>query len=204
RARWIRSVLGATGLVRFGFGLTVSIFAAYIAGHSSGLSTSDVGIVGLVAGLSPIGEFSTVLGSGILADRRGRLPVLVAGMGGAAVLLFLVSFTRNPWALGGLNFLFGVSSGAILAASLAVVGDEAARSERGLEMGRFDAANLVGGIGGFAVGLGLLGLVPNGELAWVFRAGAACLALGAVVVYGSLHADDRGVLGANARLRTLL
>jgi MFS family permease len=197
-------VLGATGLVRFGFGLTTSIFAAYISGSSAGLTTTDVGVVGLLAGLSPIGEFSTVLGSGVLADRRGRLPVLVAGMAGAAVLLFLVSFTRDPWLLGPLNFFFGVSSGAILAASLAVVGDDAAEAERGREMGWFDAANLVGWIGGFAVGLGLLGLVGNAELSWVFRIGAAFLALGALLVYRTLHADRRRVPGAGVDLARLL
>ncbi|HTT25649.1 MAG TPA: MFS transporter, partial [Thermoplasmata archaeon] len=203
-ARWIRSVLGATALVRFGFGLTLSIFAAYLAGHSNGLSTSDVGTVGLVAGLSPIGEFSTVVGSGVLADRHGRLPVLLVGMAGAAALLVAVSFTRDPWVLGGVNFLFGVASGAILAASLAVIGDDAARSSRGFEMGRFDAANLVGWIGGFAVGLGLLGTLANGDLVWVFRAGAAFLALGALLVYATLHTDVRGVPGAGVDLRRLL
>jgi MFS family permease len=179
----VRAVFGATGLVRFGFGLTVSIFAAYIAGHSSGFSTSDVGTIGLVSGMSPIGEFTTVIGSGILADRHGRYPVLLAGLIGATVLLFAVSLTRDPYALGALNFGFGVASGAILASSLAVIGDWSARRERGVEMGRFDAANLVGWIGGFAVGFALLAELPNPELGWVFRAGAAVLLGGLVFTY---------------------
>lgn len=199
------AVYGATGIVRFGFGLTVSVFAAYIAGHSSGLTTADVGTVGLVSGLSPIGEFSTVVGSGLLADRRGRFPVLLGGLAAAAALLLAVSFTRDPWVLGSLNLGFGIASGAILAASLAVVGDHAASTERGVAMGRFDAVNLAGWIGGFAAGFGLLGILPNAELPWVFRAGALALFLG--FAYAALrfrHGEDPTAGPGGVDLRRLL
>ncbi|HZY92495.1 MAG TPA: MFS transporter, partial [Thermoplasmata archaeon] len=175
------AVLGATFFVRFAFGLTVSIFASYIVGRSDGIDTSAVGAVGLIAAMAPIGEFSTVLFSGTAADRYGRFPVLLTGMAGAALLFGLVSLTRDPIALAALNLLFGVASGAILAASLAVVADQADRSRTGYEMGRFDAMNLLGWIVGFAVGFGLLGSIDNPALAWVFRAGALLLLLGVLV-----------------------
>jgi predicted MFS family arabinose efflux permease len=76
-----------------------------------------------------------------------------------------------------------VASGAILASSLAVVADEAAAGDRGYEMGRFDAVNLLGWIGGFAVGFGALGAVPNRQLGVLFLAGAGLLGLGLVVAY---------------------
>jgi MFS transporter, DHA1 family, multidrug resistance protein len=177
----LRAVFGATLFVRFGFGLSVAIFASYIVGRSSGIDAESVGTVGLVSALAPVGEFSTVLLSGMLADRHGRFPVLFAGMGAAAVLLALASLTRDPWPLGAINLGFGVASGAILAASLAVVADEADSAERGLEMGRFDAVNLLGWIGGFAVGFGLLGVLPNTELGGLFLAASGLLALGVVV-----------------------
>ena len=203
-ARLVRAVFGATGIVRFGFGLTLSIFTAYLTGHTSGLTTAEVATVGLVSGMAPIGEFSTVIGSGILADRRGRLPVLLTGMGGGALLLVLISFTRDPYLLGSLNFGFGVASGAILAASLAVLSDQSATDARGLEMGRFDAANLFGWIAGFAVGFGILGTVPNGTLPWVFRVGAAALGVGLLIAVRAFGTGPSEAPGAGQDLRKLL
>ncbi|MCI4350469.1 MAG: MFS transporter [Thermoplasmata archaeon] len=195
--RELRAVLGATFFVRFGFGLTVSVFAAYILGRSSGLDADTVGLVGVIAALSPIGEFSTVVLSGLAADRYGRFPVLFGGMAVAAAVLAVVSFTRAAWALAPLNLVFGVASGAILAPSLAVVADRAKATERGREMGRFDAVNLLGWILGFAIGFGLLGLVPNHVLPWVFRLGAALLFAGLVVARYSV-----GGQGARGRPTT--
>ncbi len=176
--RPLAAVLVATFFVRFGFGITVAVFAAYITHRATGLSGGDVGTAGLVAALAPIGEFSTVLFSGAAADRWGRFPVLFAGMGGAALLFVWIATTRALPALGAANLLFGVASGAILAASLAVIADRAAFDARGYEMGRFDAMNLFGWIGGFAFGLGSEELVPNTHLSWLFLAGAGVIAVG--------------------------
>jgi MFS family permease len=185
----LSAVLTATFFVRFAFGITVAVFASYLAGHSSGLSGSDVGKAGFVSALAPIGEFSTVLFAGAAADRWGRFPVLFAGMGAAALLFVGISTTRAVATLGGANLAFGVASGAILAASLAVIADRAAVDARGYEMGRFDAMNLFGWIGGFAFGLGTEGLVPNSELDVVFLAGAAAIALGLVASRALLRGE---------------
>ncbi|MGI0151161.1 MAG: MFS transporter, partial [Thermoplasmata archaeon] len=142
--RLLRAIYGATFFVRFAFGLTVSIFAAYIVGAYTGLSAPQVALVGIVTAAAPIGEFSTVLLSGVQADHYGRFPVLLTGMGVAGVLFLGISFSRSSTLLGLGNLLFGVASGAILASSLAVVGDEASVRVRGLAMGRFDAVNLLG------------------------------------------------------------
>ncbi len=172
------AVLTATFFVRFAFGITVAVFASYLAGRSTGLSGSDVGTAGFVSALAPIGEFSTVLLAGAAADRWGRFPVLFGGMGSAAVLFVVISASRAIPVLGAANLAFGVASGAILASSLAVIADRAPTDLRGYEMGRFDAMNLFGWIGGFAFGLGLEQLVPNAELEVVFLAGAAAIAAG--------------------------
>lgn len=179
--RLLAAVFGATFFVRFGFGLTLAVFASYLLSTTQGLDQSTVGSVGIVASASPIGEFSTVLFSGAAADRYGRFPVLLLGMTVAGAVLALISITRATDALALLNFAFGVASGAILAASLAVVAEHADRSSTGYEMGRFDAMNLLGWIVGFAVGFGLLGVLANGQLVWVFRAGALLLASGVVL-----------------------
>jgi len=181
--RKLEAVLVATFFVRFAFGITIVVFASYITHHSAGLSGNDVGVAGVVSAMAPLGEFSTVMFSGVLADRYGRWPVLYAGIGGAALLFGLVALTRDVYALGAINFLFGVGSGAILAASLAVIGDRAESSHRGYEMGRFDALNLFGWTAGIGLGLFLLGVLPNVQLDLVFLVGAAALACGLGATY---------------------
>ena len=176
--RPLLAVFSATFFVRFAFGITVAVFASYITGHSSGLVPSDVGAVGVVSAMAPLGEFSTVLFSGAAADRFGTFRVLFAGILLAAVLFTAVATTRSPYLLGALNFVFGVASGAILAASLAIVAGRSGQDERGFEMGRFDAMNLLGWIGGFAFGFGLLDVVANPSLGYIFLVGAAVLVAG--------------------------
>jgi MFS family permease len=212
--RPISAVLIATFFVRFGFGLTLAVFASYIVGRSTGLGGSDVGVAGLVSAMAPVGEFSTVLVSGALADRYGRWPVLLTGMAGAAILFALAATTRNRLDLGAINLFFGFASGAILASSLAVVGDRADASHRGYEMGRFDAMNLFGWVGGFALGFGLLGALPNDRLDLVFVGGAVALAgglgvtlvliRGAATYRGTTAFDLESVLGNVFRRSVLL
>lgn len=184
------AVLVATFFVRLAFGITLAVFASYITQHSTGLAGNDVGIAGVVSAMAPVGEFSTVLFSGALADRYGRWPVLLSGMAGAAVLFALVALTRNVVALGALNLLFGVGSGAILAASLAVIGDRAQGDHRGYEMGRFDAVNLFGWTAGLGIGLGFLGSLPNDRLGLVFALGAGLLAVGLVVTLRLIRGSE--------------
>ncbi|MCI4349441.1 MAG: MFS transporter [Thermoplasmata archaeon] len=188
-------VFGSTFLVRFAFGVTISVFASYISGSSVGIDTADVGTIGLLGAMAPVGEFSTVLLTGGLADRRGRFPVLLGAIGAAAVMMFLFTLSRNWIWLGGLNLLFGVASGAILTTSLALVGDEAGAEERGYEMGRFDSVNLLGWILGFAVGFGFLGLLPNATLGRIFDLGAAVLAGGFGLGFLALRGMDEPVGG---------
>jgi MFS family permease len=185
--RLLRAVFGSTFFIRFGFGLTVSVFASYFARESLGLSGGNVGFIGFLSSLAPIGEFTTVLVSGLAADRYGRFPILLGGIASASVLLAVMSVGRSAGLLGGANFLFGVASGAILAASLAVVADQSGQGERGFEMGRFDAVNLLGYILGFAAGFGALGLLPNSALPWLFRIGAVVLLAGFLFALASVR-----------------
>jgi len=172
------AVFTATFFVRFSFGITIAVFASYILRHTGGFDQTGIGVAGLVSAMASVGEFSTVLLSGAAADRYGRFPVLFLGMGSAAVLLLAISTTRAPIALGALNFLFGIASGAILAPSLAIVAGQSRSDQVGLEMGRFDAMNLFGWISGYAVGFGLVFSIPNDRLNAIFVLGAATLVLG--------------------------
>lgn len=210
----LRAVFGATFFVRFGFGLSLAIFAAYLTGRSVGITVEGVGTVGIVASLAPIGEFGTVLLLGLAADRYGRLRILEIGMVLAAIVLASDSFTRWPVALGGLNFVFGVASGAILASSLAVIADRARQAQRGLEMGRFDAMNLMGWVLGFSLGYALLDSLANPDLVWIFRGAAVALLAGLLFVRLSFRGAAetgtsavpgwRALLGAIRRREVLL
>ena len=176
--RPLLAVFSATFLVRFAFGITVAILAAYISSQSNALDEGTVGTVGIIAALSPAGEFSTVLFAGAAADRYGRFPILFLGIGSAAVIFLLLGLTRDPTLLAAANLGYGIASGAILASSLALVADFSGLSERGFEMGRFDAMSLSGWITGFAFGLFIKGAVPNSSLGLAFLLGAAILAAG--------------------------
>ncbi len=194
--RTLLAVFGATFFVRFAFGITLAVFASYILGHLTTLSGGDTETVGLVAAMAPVGECTTVLLSGLATDRVGRFPVLFAGIMSAALLFGLVSLTRSVYALAALNFLFGIGSGAILASSLAVIGDRSTQNERGFEMGRFDAMNLAGWLGGFAFGIGILGLVQDHRLEisflpYVFVIGAMVLVGGILFTWYLVHGLPR-------------
>jgi len=176
--RPLLAVFSATFFVRFAFGITVAVLASYISGSSSSIGQATIGTVGIIAALSPVGEFSTVLFSGAAADRFGRFPVLFIGIGTAALIFVLIGLTRDAFLLALANLGYGVASGAILASSLAIVADFSDAGERGFEMGRFDAMNLSGWIAGFAFGLGLQAVVGNHSLGVAFLIGAAILAGG--------------------------
>lgn len=191
-SRPLAAVFTATFFVRFSFGITIAVFFDYITGQSGAFATQGFGTPGLVSAMAPIGEFSTVLLFGAAADRWGRYPVLFGGMAAAAILFVAVATTRNPLLLGTVNLVFGVASGAILAASLAVVADRSGADERGLEMGRFDAVNLSGWVGGFAFGFGALGALPNAKLPYVFLIGAAALAAGIAAAMALLRGNRLG------------
>lgn len=181
--RLLPMVFLATFFIRFGFGITVSIFAFYLgAGQSNSVET-----VGLAAAAAPLIEMSSVLWSGLLADHVGRFPVLRAGLALGAVLLVLMATNRDVWVQALLSGLFGLSSGAILASSLAIIGDATPAKERGSEMGRFDAVNLFGWIMGFAVGYMLVSLFDGSghtpaRLAPSFLFGAVAVASALLLV----------------------
>ena len=174
--RPLLAVFSATFFVRFAFGITVAVLYYYITGQSGGSVQQAVGTAGAIAALSPVGELTTVLFSGAAADRYGRFPVLFSGISAAALIFVLLGLTRDPVFLGLANLGYGIASGAILASSLAIVADASGVTERGFEMGRFDAMNLSGWIAGFAFGIGLEASVPNASLGEAFLVGAAILA----------------------------
>jgi MFS family permease len=174
--RLLPAVFTATLLIRFGFGITLSVYAFYLG--------TSVGLVGAAAALAPALELSTVIFSGLAADRFGRLPVLRFGLALGVAVLLLMSTTRSLLAQGALSGVFGLASGAILASSLAFTGDVSPPEGRGREMGWFDAVNLAGWISGFASGYLLASVLPAARLNEAFWVGALAVLLGLGIVVG--------------------
>lgn len=174
----LTTVYLSTFFIRFGFGITLSLFAFYLS--ATAYST------GLAAALAPALEASTVVVSGILADRFGRFPVLRVGLLLGAAMLLLMSTTRDPFDEAVLNALFGVASGAILASSLAITGDLNPQSSTGHAMGWFDAVNLFGWIAGFGSGyitvFEVHGVEHPAHLTVAFWIGAAAVLFAFVIV----------------------
>jgi MFS family permease len=173
------AVFLSTFFIRLGFGLTLSIWSFYIG--------SKVETVGLTAAAAPAMEAATVLFAGLAADRFGRMPVLKWALVGGAILLLLMSTTRDPLYLTLLNGVFGLTSASILAASLATTGDRSLVHRRGLSMGQFDALNLGGWVYGFALGY-ILVTVLNGQndparLAMAFWFGAAAVVVALFILW---------------------
>ena len=92
---------------------------------------------------------------GSIADRRGRLPVLVAGLVVFALgsLLTGVAYGLGPMVLG--RFLQGVGGGALVPATLALVADLFPTERRGVPLGLVsavqEAGSLLGPLGGAVV-----------------------------------------------------
>jgi MFS family permease len=144
--RLLSSLYISTFFIRASFGIMLATLPLYL-----GITTGFIGY-GFVAAASPLFEMGTVLFIGTIVDRYGRKIVLLTGLLGAAVFLFLLALTKNLYVMFFINAGHGMAAGAILVASLALLTDYAPENRRGREMGAFDAFNMLGWVVGYAVG----------------------------------------------------
>lgn len=151
--RLLSSLYISTFFIRASFGIMLATLPIYLK-----ITNTYIGY-GLVASASPLFEMGTVLFVGAVVDRFGRKIVLLLGLLGAAVLLFLLTLTQNLYVIFFINAGHGMAAGAILVASLALLTDYAPEYHRGREMGAFDAFNLLGWVVGYAVGALFLDLL---------------------------------------------
>jgi DHA1 family multidrug resistance protein-like MFS transporter len=152
-AHWFGRMLTAlyfsTFMIRASFAIMLIAFPIYIIGLKSYF------LFGIVVSSSPIFELITVLALGAYIDKHGRKNVLLVGLLGGSLALFLLLVSKDPVYLFAINAFHGMSAAAILVSSLALIADYAPRESRGKIMGVFDFTNLFGWIVGFGVG-GLL------------------------------------------------
>jgi DHA1 family tetracycline resistance protein-like MFS transporter len=136
-------------------------------------------------------QFLAAPALGLLSDRLGRRPVIVAGVLGVGAELALNALAPNVWWLLAGRMLCGVTCGA-QAAAMAYVADVTAPDERAGAFGRMTAAIWAGIIAGPALG-GLLARIDLRAPFWA-AAGVALLAgvWGLVALPESRPASARG------------
>ncbi len=157
--------------------LTVGFFVGQfpvLAAQVYGLKASQTGIY-LAVFLAGFALFSPL--GGVLSDRLGRVRPMLAGTVVYGLMLLLLGRV-SPEMLYVVMAIGGLSGAVLYPPSIALVGDYAGKSERGVAMGGF---NLAGSIG-FAAGPLLFSLIADGAglLTPPLVAGGICLLAAAV------------------------
>ena len=160
-----RQVLAAILLAVFTVMLGVGIIAPLLPGYAR-----SMGANGLVLGLifSTFSIFRTCFTplAGILSDRWGRKPFMVAGLLAYSILSLAYVQAQSTPVLLVVRALHGLAAAFVIPIANACVGDLAPPQREGAYMGLFSASFLAG----FALGPGLGGLLHDGfGMAWCFR-----------------------------------
>ena len=209
-SRWnFAPYLAAAFVVALGYGVILPIAPILVERIAGAASPSAV--AWHTGALSAAYMFAIFVGAplwGVLSDRVGRRPLIMAGLSGYVVMLVLFAFSRDVW----LTYLTRVLAGAFVSAVLPVasayvadIDDEALRARRYAALG---AATLFGFLVGPAVSGGIYSLARrmNGSEAMVtnmimwpllFTAVLGLLVLGAV--YASSRQPARSPPHARSR-----
>jgi DHA1 family multidrug resistance protein-like MFS transporter len=139
------------GIVMLGFGMVMPIMPFYV--ESMGASATELG---LLVAISPFIQLVASPLWGSVSDRRGRKPVLVAGLLGYGLSMVLFGLSTRLWMLFVARGVGALLSAATMPTTMAYVGDSTTDKERGGGMGTLGAAMGLGMVLGPALG-GLLG-----------------------------------------------
>lgn len=107
--------------------------------------------VGIALSVYPIAEFISATPVGRYVDLKGRLRTLILGLLSISVLTMALSLTRDVYAVTIIHGVMGFSGAAVTVSSLTMITDLTVVSNRGISMGGFDLANIVG----YALGITL-------------------------------------------------
>ncbi|MEO3843538.1 MFS transporter [Streptomyces sp. B22F1] len=140
---------------------------------------------GLVVGVFGLATIPSRLAGGRLADRFGRRPTMVAGLGGCAVAQAGIAVAPSLAAVVGFTLLLGLVFELYEPPSQAMIADTVGEAARVRAYSLLNAALAVAGLaaGGIAAGLG------RWDLRWLFVADAVTCLLCALVVRIALPAD---------------
>jgi DHA1 family multidrug resistance protein-like MFS transporter len=142
-------------LVMVGFGITLPLLPFYIQKLSiaEGISPEKVWLhVGLITGSYPLMQFlfSPYLGS--LSDKIGRRPLILCGLFGYSVMMFLFSISGSIFLLYLFRLLSGIFSAAFLTASSAYIADKTTEKSRGGGMALLVSVAGLGAVAGPLIG----------------------------------------------------
>ncbi|GAA2123401.1 MFS transporter [Kitasatospora saccharophila] len=107
-------------------GFVVTFLAMYLT-HDRGYSAA---YAGLVASLFGLGSAVAAIGAGVLTDRLGRRPTLLAAQLSTAVFTAVLGFTDGPVAIAAVAFLVGLASNASRPAVSAMIADLVPAADR--------------------------------------------------------------------------
>ncbi|GAB3920703.1 MFS transporter [Microlunatus endophyticus] len=170
----------------------VTVYVRALTGSVAGLSV----ISGVVFALSAAGSIISAPWLGRLADRVGRLPVLVGCLTAAAILLGLQALAGNIWVFGVLRFAMGLALGGLMPTVTATLRSSLPDRVVGRVLGYNVSAQYVGQVigpilGGFAGGhFG----IPS-----VFVATAVLALIGAGGAYSIHRSHSVGALSLSKR-----
>jgi len=182
-------------VVMLGVGMVVPVFPFII--DKLGASGSALGLLIATAALTEF-LFGPIWGS--ISDRVGRKPILMIGLFGFALSMFLFGIVEQIWLLILFRALSGILSSATITTTMAYIGDSTSKKQRGGGMGILGA---VGGAGA-VIGPGIGGLLAGGSLSTPFFASTLMtllsLLLVALLLPESLPVQARTALGKRIKL----
>jgi len=182
-------------VVMLGFGMVIPVFPFII--DKLGASGSALGVLVATAALTEF-LFGPIWGS--ISDRVGRKPILMIGLFGFALSMFLFGIVEQIWLLILFRALSGILSSATITTTMAYIGDSTSKKQRGGGMGILGA---VGGAGAI-IGPGIGGLLAGGSLSTPFFASTLMtllsLLLVALLLPESLPVEARAAQGQKIKL----
>jgi DHA1 family multidrug resistance protein-like MFS transporter len=142
-------------LVMVGFGITLPVLPFYIKNLSQaqGISSQNLWLhVGLITGIYPFMQFllSPYLGS--LSDRLGRRPLILYGLVGYSISMFLFSISGSILLLYIFRLLAGIFSASFFIAASAYVADNTSIDKRGGGMSLLVSVASLGVVAGPLIG----------------------------------------------------
>jgi MFS family permease len=120
-----------TALIAIQTGVLVFLFPLYL------VDRGNVGpqTMGVLVSLSVLGRLPALWVGGSVADRWGRMRVLMPGLAVYAGLLASVAFLTHPVALGVVSVAMGAAAGFVAALPTAIIGDQVPPEWRGVAIG---------------------------------------------------------------------
>ena len=171
----LRVLYLSTFLLRTAFGALLLLLSEYVRGGENDLLS-----IAIIAVPYPLAEMLTANYFGILSDRVGRKPIIVAGTTLAAIVVALYTLSDNVWYLTFMHGIHGIGAAATVAPAIAMIADCAACSDRGRQMGWFDYSTFLGYIIGAVVG-GFMVEITGASLGFVIV--AVLLAMSAIMLF---------------------